>query len=157
MARWRNDQGGEFYVTALAYGQFLWRKGLSARALLAVDRGLYADLSGDEAELQDWPLPYRAIGWLVANNPPGVFIGNPRVHYQHLADRVRGDRFEQKKWRAWAAWAVVRQVAPDYPADPKHDVVEPTFAEIENGLAEFGVSGEVEMWRAAAQQAPIHS
>ncbi|WP_269539078.1 hypothetical protein [Cerasicoccus fimbriatus] len=148
LAAWREQQGPEFYAIALAYGQYLWRQGLSARALLAVDRGLYADLTGSEAILADWPLPYRAIGWLVANNPPGVFIGNPRVHYQHLADRVRGERAEQKKWRAWAAWAVVRQVAPDYSADPKHDVAEPTLEQIEDGLTQHGASGEVAVWQA---------
>ncbi|WP_309396485.1 hypothetical protein [Cerasicoccus maritimus] len=149
LAQWRGNEGGEFYQTALTYGQFLWRQQLSARALLAVDRGLYANLQGEEAELAQWPLPYRAIGWLVANNPDDTFIGNPRVHYQHLADRVRGERADQKKWRAWAAWAVVRAVAPDYPNDPKHDVVEPSISEIENALAEFGIPGEVAMWQAA--------
>lgn len=145
---WRDDQSADFYVTALAYGQYLWRKSLSARALLAVDRALYAELQGDEEVLARWPLPYRAIGWLVANNPEGVFIGNPRVHYQHLADRVRGDRAEQKKWRAWAAWAVVRYVAPDWSNDPKHDVVEPSLAEVEAGLRAHGAQGEAEVWLA---------
>lgn len=152
LAQWRDDQGGAFYLTALTYGQFLWRQQLSARALLAVDRGLYADLQGNEAELTHWPLPYRAIGWLVANNPADTFIGNPRVHYQHLADRVRGERCEQKKWRAWAGWAVVRSVAPGYPADPKHAVTEPTLDEIQAALAEFGVPGEIAMWQAALEQ-----
>lgn len=148
ISRYRDDQGAAFYLTALQYGQYLWRQSLSARALLAVDRALYADLRGDEAVLAEWPWPYAAIGWLVANNPENVFIGNPRVHYQHLADRVRGDRMEQKKWRAWAAWAVVRNIAPELPADPKHDVAEPTLAEIEAGLSAHGASGEAAIWRA---------
>lgn len=148
LSPYRDDQGPAFYETALRYGQCLWLKGLSARALLAVDRALYADLQGDEDILAEWPWPYRAIGWLVANNPEGVFIGNPRVHYQHLADRVRGERAEQKKWRAWAAWAVVRQVAPEYPHDPKHEVAEPTLEEIDAALAGCGAAGEVAVWRA---------
>ncbi|MGE9297008.1 MAG: hypothetical protein ACQKBV_12040 [Puniceicoccales bacterium] len=147
--RWRDAQGAEFYETALAYGQTLWTQGLTARAILAVDRALYAELSGDEAVLREWPWPYAAIGWLVKNNPAETFMGNPRVHYQHLADRVRGDRSEQKKWRAWAAWAVVREIAPELEPDPKHVVREPTLAEIETGLDTHGAVDETAVWRAA--------
>ncbi|GHC02494.1 hypothetical protein [Cerasicoccus arenae] len=147
LARWRKNPGEDFYRTALAYGQYLWEQGLSARALLAVDRALYANLHGDEAVLEEWPWPYETIGWLVANNPADQFIGNPRVHYQHLADRVRGERADQKKWRAWAAWAVVRQVAPELPPDTKHAVVEPTLAEIAIGLRTHGAPGELDAWQ----------
>ncbi|MFM7209632.1 MAG: hypothetical protein ACKOY8_07415, partial [Verrucomicrobiota bacterium] len=72
-----------------------------------------------------------------------------RVHYQHLADRVQGERAEIKKWRAWAAWAVVRAARPDLPADPKHAVREPMSDEIELGLTAHGVSGEAAEWRIA--------
>jgi len=150
--RWRNDQGPEFYETALAYGQTLWARGLTARSLLAVDRGLYADLTGDESVLIPWPWPYAAIGWLVASNPVGTFMGNPRVHYQHLADRVRGERGAQKKWRAWAAWAVVRRAAPGLGADPKHAVEEPTKTDVADGLFAHGARGELAIWREAMAQ-----
>lgn len=145
----RHDQGGAFFLTALRYGQYLWAQNLPARALLAVDRALYADLKGGEPELTAHPLPYAAIAWMVANNPEDTFTGNARVHYQHLADRVKGDRADQKKWRAWAAWALVRRVCPGLPADPKHAVVEPTETEIGAGLDKHGVPGETSMWRAA--------
>lgn len=149
LAPWRDDPGPAFYEVALAYGQTLWQRGLSARALLATDRALYADLTGDEAVLTRWPWPYAAIGWLVAHNPPGAFIGNPRVHYQHLADRVRGARLDQKRWRAWAAWAVVRRVAPSLPGDPRHAVAEPPAEAIARGLTAHGARGEAIVWRAA--------
>lgn len=145
----RNKQGGAFFLTALRYGQQLWAQNLPARALLAVDRALYADLKGDEPELAAHPLPYAAIAWMVKNNPGDAFTGNARVHYQHLADRVRGEREEQKRWRAWAAWAIVRRVSPELPADPKHAVEEPAESRIEKELTEHGVPGEVAMWRAA--------
>ena len=89
-----------------------------------------------------------AIGWMV-RQPSDQFTGNARVHYQHLADRVRGERAELKKWRAWAAWAVTRHVRPELTGDPKHAVTEPTHAEIEAGLRTYGLVSEIAEWRKA--------
>lgn len=144
----RADQGTELYRLCLEYGQQLWLDELPARALLAVDRALYCDVPGEAEVLIEYPMPYRAIGWMV-KQPGEQFTGNARVHYQHLADRVRGERAELKKWRAWAAWAVTRQVQPELIGDPLHLVTEPALAEIEAGLREFGISGEVVEWRRA--------
>lgn len=144
----REDQGAELYLLCLKYGQQLWLEQLPARALLAVDRALYCDVPADAECLKLNPLPYSAIGWLVAQ-PTSEFTGNARVHYQHLADRVKGERSAQKKWRAWAAWAVVRQVRPDLPADPKHAVIEPSLIEIKAGLESHGIAGEVDTWQRA--------
>jgi hypothetical protein len=148
LAEHRDNRGPELYRLCLEYGQQLWLDGLPARALLAVDRALYCDVPGDDPVLQEYPLPYRTIGWMVSQ-PADGFTGNARVHYQHLADRVRGERAEIKKWRAWGAWAVVRQAHPELPPDPRHEVTEPTLAEIESGLRTHGVSGEVAVWREA--------
>jgi hypothetical protein len=93
-------------------------------------------------------MPYRTIGWMV-RQPSENFAGNARVHYQHLADRVRGERAELKKWRAWAAWAVTRHARPDLLGDPKHIVTEPTHAEIEAGLRAHGLASEIAEWRKA--------
>ena len=71
------------------------------------------------------------------------------MHYQHLADRVRGERAELKKWRAWAAWAVTRHVRPDLEGDPKHIVAEPTHTEIEAGLRAHGLASEIAEWHKA--------
>lgn len=148
LAAWRDERGAELYLTCLEYGQQLWLDGLPARALLAVDRALYCDVPTGNEALAAYPMPYRAIGWMVAQPAEG-FTGNARIHYQHLADRVRGDRADLKRWRAWAAWAIVRQARPDLPGDPKHAVVEPTDAAIEAGLQGFGVDGEAAEWRRA--------
>jgi hypothetical protein len=144
----RDDQGPELYRLCLEYGQQLWLDDLPARALLAVDRALYCDVPSDAEVLSEYPMPYRAIGWMV-KQPSDNFAGNARVHYQHLADRVRGERAELKKWRAWAAWAVSRVARPDLEGDSKHVVAEPTHPEIEAGLQNYGVSGEVDEWRRA--------
>ena len=144
----RNDQGPELYRLCLEYGQQLWLDDLPARALLAVDRALYCDVHTEAEVLSEYPMPYRAIGWMV-KQPSENFAGNARVHYQHLADRVRGERADLKKWRAWAAWAVSRVARPDLEGDPKHIVTEPTYAEIEAGLRAHGLASEIAEWRKA--------
>ncbi len=143
-----NERGGAFYLTALTYGHFLWRQGFAARSVLSLDRALGADLRGGEPELRAWPLPYAAQAWLLRNTPSDVFIGNPRVHFQHLADRMNEPRREQRRWRIWACWALCRVVCPDLPADPKHIVTEPTFDEISLRLTQYGIEGEQEIWAA---------
>ncbi len=144
----RKKQGAELYRLCLEYGQQLWLDDLPARALLAVDRALYCDVPVDAEVLGEYPMPYRTIGWMV-KQPSENFTGNARVHYQHLADRVRGERAELKKWRAWAAWAVTRQARPDLDGDPKHVVTEPTHVEIEAGLQACGHGDEIAEWRKA--------
>ena len=118
-----------------------------------LDRALGADLSGTEPELRDWALPYAAMGWFLRHVPPELFIGNPRVHFQHLADRMNEPRLDQRRCRAWACWAIARVVRPDWPADPKHRVVEPTSDQIAASLATHGLPGEAELWQAAMKKA----
>lgn len=139
----------EHYLACLRYGQWLWTQGLPARALLAVDRGLFCAVPSGDPALAGHPLPYAAIRWMVTQDIGLDFIGNPRVHYQHLADRVRGGREHRVRWRSWAAWAVVRTARPDWPADPRHEVAEPDEAAIREGLRAHGVAGEEATWEAA--------
>ncbi len=148
LAELRDDQGGELYLLCLEYGQQLWLEELPARALLSVDRALYCDVQANNDALKAYPMPYRTIGWMV-KQPTDAFTGNSRVHYQHLADRVRGERAYLKRWRAWAAWAVVRYARPDLVADSQHTVSEPAQLEIEAGLGAHGVSCEIAEWHQA--------
>ena len=141
------DRGEAFYFACLEYGHALWQTGYAARALLCLDRALGAELEGREAVLREHPLPYAAMAWLIAETPPGVFLGNPRVHFQHYADRMNEPRREQRRGRAWACWALARAVRPDLPGDPRHQVVEPTLAAIELELRLHGHVGEPELWR----------
>ena len=140
------ERGAAFYLTCLEYGQALWQQRLAARALLCLDRAMGADLQGDEAVLASHPMPYRALAWIVAHTPSEVFIGNPRVHFQHYADRLGEPRREQRRWRAWACWVLVRVVRPEFPADPRHAVKEPTPDEIYAGLTQRAFPGEAEAW-----------
>lgn len=147
------DRGPIFYKRCLAYAQHLWMGGLAARALLAVDRALLAELQGDDPAIVHQPLPYLAAAWLIASTPDGVFIGNPRIHYQHLADRVREPRRAQRGTRAWACWHLARLVRPDLPGDPRHIVTEPTRDETAAALLRHGIAGEHATWLAALEAA----
>ncbi|MDQ5979264.1 MAG: hypothetical protein QG602_2238 [Verrucomicrobiota bacterium] len=140
------DRGAGFYLTALTYAHHLWQRGLAARAVLSLDRALGADLRGEEPVLREWPLPYAAQAWFLRHAPADVFIGNPRVHFQHLADRMNEPRREQRRWRIWACWAICRVVRPEFPSDPKHGVTEPDRSEIARRLELHGIPGEAPFW-----------
>jgi hypothetical protein len=141
-----DERDAEFYLTALTYAQYLWQRGLAARAILKLDRALLSDVRGHEDELRRWPLPYEAMAWFLKHTPPDVFIGNPRVHFQHLADRMNEPRREQRRWRTWACWALTRIVCPEFPGDPKHEVDEPPLTLIAQKLTQHGMPGETELW-----------
>ena len=143
---------GAFYLTALTYGQYLWQRGVVARAMLKLNRAFGAELAGDEPELRLWPLPYAAMVWLLRHVPQDVFIGNPRVHFQHLADRMNEPRREQRRWRAWACWQLTRQVRPEFSDDPRHAVIEPTKGEIHAALVQYGHPREAEIWLELAER-----
>ncbi len=148
-----DERDADFYLTALTYAQYLWQRGLAARAILKLDRALLSNLQGDEPVLRDWPLPYDAMAWFLRHTPADVFIGNPRVHFQHLADRMNEPRREQRRWRTWACWGLCRVVRPEFPGDPQHEVDEPNFALVAEKLTTHGLPGEVELWQAAMQKA----
>ena len=143
------SRGGAFFLTALTSGQYQWQRGLAARAILCLDRAFSADLCGDESALRDWPMPYAAMGWFLQHVPADAFVGNPRLHFQHLADRMNEPRRDQRRWRAWACWALARGVRPELLADLKHAVTEPTLIEINLSLSAHGLPGEAELWLAA--------
>lgn len=146
LAAERARRGERFYLTALTYGNYLWQRRLPARAILCLDRAFGADLSGTEPVLSAWPLPYAAMAWMLAHAPADVFIGNPRVHFQHYAGRMNEPRREQRRWRAWACWALARKIMPDLPGDPRHVVEEPTAERIVDELARRGHAGEAQLW-----------
>lgn len=140
------QRGPEFYFACLEYAQSLWQRRLAARALLSLDRALGADVTGAEPVVRSWPLPYRAMAWIIGNTPADVFIGNPRVHFQHYADRMNEPRRAQRQARAWACWALTRVVRPELPGDPRHRVHEPATAEIAAMLDAHGIPGERHLW-----------
>ncbi len=140
-------RGPAFYLTALTYAQYLWQRGRAARAVLCLDRALGAELPPEPERCH--ALPYLALAWMLARVPPDVFIGNPRVHFQHLADKVRGPRCDLRRWRAWACWAIVRDVMPGLPGDSRRAGDEPSLEAIAGNLAALGCADEADLWRAA--------
>ncbi|HEY0863891.1 MAG TPA: hypothetical protein VGD97_07285 [Lacunisphaera sp.] len=148
-----DERDAGFYLTALTYAQYLWQRGHVARAMLKVDRALLSDVRAGDPVLRDWPLPYAAMAWFLRHAPPDVFIGNPRVHFQHLADRMNEPRREQRRWRTWACWAICRAVRPEFPADPKHQVVEPSLDLIAQKITTHGLPGETGQWLTVLQDA----
>ena len=143
----KEDRGAAFYRACLDYAQSLWVRGFAARSILCVDRAMGADVRAEEPALREWPMPYAALVWILRSVPEGVFIGNPRVHFQHYADRLTAPRRDQRRWRAWACWALARAVMPDLPGDPRHPVDEPSEALIFACLTEHGLAGEATLWR----------
>lgn len=150
----RGQSGPGLYLTALTYAQTLWQRGFTARAILALDRALFARLDGSEPVLATWPLPYRALAWIVREHPGDTFLGNPRISFQHLADRVRGPDRARRQARAWAAWYLVRQARPDLPGDPTHAVAEPAAEDVVAALNAHGHPGEAATWQALADELP---
>ena len=145
----RGDKIEVFYRTALGYGHYLWLKGFSGRAILAITRALYADLPDGAAVLREWPLPYRALHWIVVNHPNQDFPGNPRISFQHQATRLRGDRAALRRASALAVWKLICAAKPELLADTTQEIKQITLDEIEMRLAKHGHSNEVQIWQSA--------
>jgi len=142
-------RGEEYYLDCLEYAHSLWIRGFAARGILCLDRAFGAELEGGEAALAAWPMPYEAVAWMMRETPAGVFLGNPRVHFQHYAGRMNEPRRELRRWRAWACWGLARAVLPHLPGDPGHAVVEPDLERIGAQLGLHGLPGEAGCWRRA--------
>ncbi|GAB5558700.1 MAG: hypothetical protein SynsKO_03470 [Synoicihabitans sp.] len=143
-----DSRGPGFYGTCLEYGQHLWQTRFPARAMLCLDRAMGAAVADTDGVVNSWPMPYAAMAWVMREVPRDLFCGNPRVHFQHYADRMNEPRKEIREWRAWACWALAREVRPELPGDAKHDVREPKLTEIGDGLDRWGLAGEKERWQA---------
>lgn len=135
-----------FYLTAQRYGNALWQKGFAGRALLALTRALYCELSPDAAVYQAWPLPYRALAWILHQHPSHDFPGNPRISFQHQATRIRGPRHPLLRSRAWAVWALACKAKPDLPGDTRNPVTEPSPEWIAQQLETHGHPHEAALW-----------
>ena len=148
----RELRGGNieaFYLTALSYGHYLWLKGYSGRAILAITRALYANLPAEAEVLREWPLPYRALYWVVANHPSQDYPGNPLTSFHQQATRLRGDRMALRRARAWAVWKLICLAKPELHTYTYKGIKQPTLDEIEQGLVKHGHPNEVQIWQSA--------
>lgn len=148
------ERGDSFYLLALQCAQSLWLQGLPAQSILLLNRAFSANLKGGEEVLSAWPLPYKAIVWVMKHHREEDFIGNPRRHFQHLATRMVEPRKELRSRRAWACWWYACQLFPEMPADTlqieTEGIAEPSEEDISSGLKKWGIEGEFAMWRAAS-------
>lgn len=155
MANLGDDRGARFYETALKYAQSLWRSGFPAKALLLCSRAMAADVYKDCDALHRWPLPYRAVAWILVNQVEGQFIGNPRRHYQHLATRMVGPMKDLRAWRAWACWYLAKELLhpAQFPGDSiqirREGIIEPMHDEITQQLRRFSSLDDDRAWNDA--------
>ncbi len=149
------DRGPAFYQTALHYSQSLWQSGFPAKSILLMNRALSAPLAASEPILQQWPLPYKALAWLLIHRPADQFIGNPRRHWQHLASRMVEPNKNLRTWRSWATWYLAKEILPEaeFPADTEQireeGLVEPTYADIVTHLSLYSPANDLEVWTEA--------
>ena len=154
----QGPRGAEFYRLALCCAQSRWLEGLPAQALLMLNRafGARLDADADAALLEDHPIPYRAVGWVLRHGETTGFLGNPRRHFQHLATRMSGHETELRTARAWACWELAKAVNPEWPADleqlEKESLAEPTRAEVAKKLTGLALPGEYDEWLLALDE-----
>ncbi|CAN5680968.1 hypothetical protein BH11VER1_BH11VER1_16520 [soil metagenome] len=151
------DRSEKFYHTALPYAQSLWLEGFPAKALLLINRSLSCRLP--EVSLQTPYQPYHAVAWILHHRPAGLFIGNPRRHYQHLATRMVEPHKELRTWRAWACWHLAKCLLDEkeYPGDDKQIreelVIEPRRSDVAIALQRLSPHDDLPAWEAALKWA----
>ena len=146
-----------FYTEALKYGHYLWLNGHAGRSILALTRALYANVLEEATVLEQWPLPYAALKWIVSSHPSDSFPGNPRISFQHQATRLRGERQDLRRARAWAVWALVRKAKPELCGDASQAIEEPTIDWIKTQLQNEGHANEATVWWTALENEPLQT
>ncbi len=125
-------RGVDFYWDSLCFAQGHWVEGKPAQAILQLNKAFSAELRGDEDVLEDWPMPFAALEWMLDRAADGScgFLGNPVRHFQHLATRMRGEGKELRRQRAWACFWIARKMLEgrgEFPLDGKQLVREGIF------------------------------
>lgn len=134
----------------MRYAGSLWSRGLPARAVLALVRGLYL-----WPATTAWPAPencpYAALCWMLnAPRCPGLFYGNPRLSFQHQAVRMPARCGALRSVRATAAWHLASAHNPHaLPLDP--DCAEPLLCSktVTQQLQTLGAPGEAQAFVAS--------
>lgn len=130
---------------ACQYANYLWMRGLPARAILALCRALYLnpeDLNGKPGQ------PYDAFVWILRQHDGRGFLGNPRVSFSHQATRIP-ESMILKRYRAWALWHLTRKVMPDLPPDPMVAETPPDPQALVSFLDRRGLPEEGRLFKAA--------
>lgn len=132
------------FEAAGRYAQYLWGRGLPARALLALCRAIYLPPAGLPPSTRQ---PFEAVVWILrAARQESGFLGNPRISFAHQALRMAESQ-PLKRQRAWALWRLTRASRPELPPDPQIKETPPAEAELERFLNQQGLPGEGTHWR----------
>lgn len=141
-----------YYLATQKCAQSLWLCNLPAQAILQLNFSLSENFPDEASLLQDNPLPYRAILWMISEGEKkSSFIGNPVRHFQHLASRMSGKNAELRTWRAWACFHLARTILSkdEYPEDrsqiTKENLVIPEFNQVLNSLSILGKNEECKL------------
>lgn len=135
----------EFFVEAQRYANYLWTKGLPARAILALCRAIYLP----EIPLHQYGLqqPFNALIWMYHHPQKDTFLGNPRLSFFHQATRMPR-RWPLRRWRAWALWYLTCRALPELTPDPYESRTPyPSAERIAQALNEEGLEDEGTHWQ----------
>ncbi|MCC5841086.1 MAG: hypothetical protein JJT96_13295 [Opitutales bacterium] len=149
----RAGEGSGLIAAALEYAQALWMAGSPARSILALTRALYA--APPHTENAPYPVPYAALAWICRTHggSGAGFLGNPRISFQHQAQRMRREPLERRRARAWAAWYLAAQALPKLPDDDRAKTELPSCGKIAEALQANSSMAEAVLWfEVAARQ-----
>lgn len=128
----RLENAVHYVDRAYEYANYLWQHGTSARAILALIKGVYADSFSRESE--QLPSPFHAYKWMLARYDGADFLGNPRISFYHQAHRMPEQQAAKNRDQAWAFWYLTRKARPTLPADEKEPEIVPDLNSILQGL-----------------------
>lgn len=131
---------------ALEYAQSLWMAVLPARSILALTRALYAAPPHSKDAI--YPVPYAALSWICQTHggQGAGFLGNPRISFQHQAQRMRLEPVARRRARAWAAWYLAAQALPRFPDDALNLEERPTREGVAAALEAEASAAEALLW-----------
>ena len=145
-----------YYLSGLAYGQFLWLKGRAGRSLLALVRALYASEQVEDSSIFEmWPMPYRAVAWIAIKHPALDFPGNPLLSFYHQASRMPEHFSAVRRWRAWALYSLIEALRPQLKSSRIDTSLAPARSQIKNQLKRIGLEQECCIWESAFELAEI--
>ena len=112
--RFRQECGPDFYLACLELGQSQWLAGKPAQAILQLDKAMMAVLPAEHPRLEEFPIPYEAILWIIERAAHSQFLGDPVRHFQHLATRMNHKQ-AQPELRTARAWACLHLTEQQFP------------------------------------------
>lgn len=119
----RETCGVDFYMACLELAQSKLLSGKPAQAILQLNKSMMAEIPPNHSILEQNPMPYQALIWILSQNHVEDFLGNPTRHFQHLASRMspNSPRPSIRKWRAWTCFHISKSILSpvDFPEDTR--------------------------------------